>query len=135
MYRVQFGVLKNSALKTARAWRIKTALQDLYRENVASAEDIQPLFKRWYFWSTHSRIPPIIKAAHTLKKNLRGVLRWFESRITNGLLEGINSLVQAAKARARGFRNVNNMATIIYLLLAKLDFNLPSVLPVSTHER
>jgi transposase len=134
-YREQFSVLKNSALKTARAWRIKTALQDLYRTEVASAEDVEPMFKRWYFWCTHSRLPPIAKAARTLKDNLRGVLRWFASRITNGLLEGINSLVQAAKARSRGFRNVDNMATIIYLLLAKLDFNLPRVLPASTHER
>ncbi len=41
-------------------------------------------------------------------------------RLNNGLLEGINSLVQAAKARARGYRNKNKMITIIYLTAAKL---------------
>ena len=40
-------------------------------------------------------------------------------------LEGINSLVQAAKARARGYRNKNKMITIIYLTAAKLQ--LPTV--------
>ncbi len=133
--RERFGALKNSTLKTARAWRIKTALQDLYKTEVASEEEVLPMFKRWYFWATHSRLPPIVKAARTIMEHLRGVLRWFESRVTNGLLEGFNSLVQAAKARARGFRNVNKMATIIYLLLAKLDFQLPRVIPASTHGR
>ena len=32
-------------------------------------------------------------------------LRWFDSKIANGLIEGINSLVQAAKAKARGYRS------------------------------
>jgi hypothetical protein len=40
--------------------------------------------------------------------------------LSNGLLEGINSLVQAAKARARGYRNKNKMFTIVYLTAAKL---------------
>jgi transposase len=31
------------------------------------------------------------------------VLHWFQTRITNGVLEAINSLVQAAKRRARGY--------------------------------
>ncbi|MGH3524384.1 MAG: transposase, partial [Mycobacterium sp.] len=40
--------------------------------------------------------------------------------LSNGLLEGINSLVQAAKARARGYRNKTKMITIVYLTAAKL---------------
>jgi hypothetical protein len=47
------------------------------------------------------------------------------NHLTNGLLEGINSLVQAAKARARGYRNKNKMITIVYLIAAKLP--LPTV--------
>ena len=128
-YRELFGALKGSTLKTARAWRIKTGLQTLYKTETADAEIVLPLFKRWYFWATHSRLPPVAKAAHTLMENLRGLLRWFESGVTNGLLEGFNSLVQSAKAKARGFRNVNKMATVIYLLLGKFDFRLPAVLP------
>ena len=52
------------------------------------------------------------------------VIAWHASRLNNGLLEGINSLVQVAKARARGYRNKNKMITIIYLA-AKLP--LPTV--------
>ncbi|MEJ7716350.1 MAG: transposase [Thermoleophilaceae bacterium] len=53
------------------------------------------------------------------------VIAWHASRLNNGLLEGINSLVQVAKARARGYRNKNKMITIIYLTAAKLP--LPTV--------
>jgi hypothetical protein len=45
---------------------------------------------------------------------------WSRTPGSNGLPEGINSLVQAAKARARGYRNKTKMITIIYLTTAKL---------------
>jgi transposase len=53
-------------------------------------------------------------------------LNWFKSKINNGILEGINSLVQAAKARARGYRTNDYLTTMIYLITGKLQFNLPS---------
>jgi transposase len=130
--RERFQELKDSTLATARAWRIKTMLQSLYEQPADKAEEF---FDRWYFWATHSKLAPVIKVARTLKRHQAGVMRWFVSRLNNGLLEGFNSLVQAAKARSRGFRSPRKMATIIYLLLAKLDFQLPDVFPTAIHAR
>ena len=45
---------------------------------------------------------------------------WQEDQLSNGLLEGTNSLVQAAKRRARGYRSKDKMITIIYLIAGKL---------------
>jgi transposase len=50
------------------------------------------------------------------------VLRWYVSRINNGILEGLNSLVQAAKAKARVYRTFKNLKAIIYMLRGKLDY-------------
>ncbi len=130
--RAQFDALKDSTLGTARAYRIKTTLQALYDQ---SPEGAPTLFRLWYFWATHSRLPAVVKVAKTLKQHLAGVLRWFDSRINNGLLEGLNSLVQAAKARARGFRSARKMIVVIYLLLSKLDFRLPKALPSAIHTK
>ena len=63
--------------------------------------DAEAYLKKWYFWATHSRLKPVIEAAKTIKRHWYGILRWFKSRISNGVLEGINSLVQAAKNKAR----------------------------------
>ena len=59
--------------------------------------------------------------SHTIKRHWNGILRWFHSKIANGLIEGINSLVQAAKAKARGYRSIRNLNAIVYLLAGKLD--------------
>jgi len=47
------------------------------------------------------------------------------SRITNGILEGINSIVQLIKRNARGYRNTQYFINTIYLKLGKLDLELP----------
>ena len=89
----------------------------------APKEDAEYYLERWCFWATHSRIQPIIDVAKTIRRHQEGILRWFTSRINNGILEGINSLVQAAKAKARGYRSFRNLASIIYLIAGKLDLS------------
>jgi transposase len=111
-------------LKTARAYQIRLAFQDLYDQ--PSAQAGADYLKKWYFWATHSRLEPMIGAARTVKRHWDGIVRWFDSRIANGLIEGINSLVQAAKAKARGYRSSRNLKAIVYLLAGKLDLKLPA---------
>ncbi len=62
----------------------------------------------------------MVKAAKTIKRHWEGVIRWQESKINNGLLEGLNSVVQAAKRKARGYKR-KHFKTIVYLLTGKLD--------------
>jgi transposase len=108
----------------ARAYQIRLAFRDLYDQ--PSPEAAADHLKRWYFWATHSRLQPIIDAARTVKCHQDGVLRWLQSNIANGLIEGINSLVQAAKAKARGYRAKRNLIAMVYLLAGKLDLQLPA---------
>ena len=115
--------LKRVNLKTSRAYHIKLNFQEIFNQPPESAE---ALLKKWFFWATHSRLQPIIDAAYTIKRHWNGVLQWFKSKINNGVLEGINSLIQASKARARGYRTTKNLIAMIYLIGGKLDFNLPT---------
>lgn len=55
--------------------------------------------REWIGWATRSHLMPMIGLAKTIKLHEEGILRWFHSKMTNGLLEDINGLVQAAKRR------------------------------------
>jgi transposase len=63
----------------------------------------------------------MIDAAKTIKRHQEGILQWFLTKVSNGLLEGINSLVQAAKNKARGYRTINNFIAMVYMIAGKLD--------------
>lgn len=127
-----FDALRGDGLATMRANHIKNVFQDICA--CGTLEEAEPMLKRWYFWATHSRIGPMIQAAKSIKRHWGGVLRWFVSRISNGVLEAINSLIQSAKAKARGYRNSDYLITMVYLIAGKLDFRLPK-LGCATHTK
>lgn len=127
--RRQLEYLTRLNLKTARAYQIRLALKDIYEKRYT--KDAEQALKRWYFWATHSRITPIIEVAKTIKRHWSGIRTFFKSRIANGLAEGINSVIQVVKRRARGYANTDNFITMIYLNCSKLNFNLPQVCGVT----
>ena len=115
--------IKRLHLKTSRAYQIKLNFQELFNQPSESSECF---LKKWFFWATHSRMQPIIDAAYTIKRHWSGVLNWFSSGLNNGILEGLNSLIQAAKAKARGYRTTKNLIAMIYLIGGKLNMGLPT---------
>ena len=120
----QLGSLSQSNLKTARAYHLRLTFQDIYKERSRAWAAI--LFDKWYAWARRCRLQPMKDVAATMMRHRAGILAWFDSRIANGLIEGINSLVQAAKAKARGYRSLRNLKAITYLIAGKLDLRLPT---------
>jgi transposase len=116
--------LSSTNLKTARAWRMRLAFQDIYQERSRQWGEL--FFGKWISWAKRSRLDPMKAVAKTMEKHRDGILAWFDSRISNGLIEGINSLVQAAKAKARGYRNSRTIKAVTYLVAGKLDLRLPT---------
>ena len=108
-------------LKSIRALHIRENFQEIY--NSYSIVDFEIKLKKWYYWATHNKLKPIISAAKTIKKHWNGVLRWWHSKINNGILEGLNSVIQAAKSKARGYKLTQNFKTIAYLLAGDIDLN------------
>jgi transposase len=109
-------------LKTVRAYNIRKSFQDIY--TAQNQEEFLLYINKWYYWATHSQLEPIIKVAALIKRHWDGIVNWYESKINNGILEGLNSVIQATKSKARGYKTFKNYKNIVYLLTGKLDFNL-----------
>ena len=118
--------LSEMNLKTERAYRIKRTLQEFYKIAKEDPEAAKKHLKKWYFWATHSRLEPIIKAAKSIKKHWNGIVKFTESKITNGLLEGLNSKIQATKRQARGYGTIKHFISMIYLICGDLNLNIDS---------
>lgn len=109
--------LKDTNLQTGRAYRLKLALQDFWSTPHILAD---VYLREWMGWANRSQLAPMVDLAKTIKRHEEGILRWFHSKMTNGLLEGINGLVQASKRKARGYRNVENLIAMVYMTSNKL---------------
>lgn len=71
-------------------------------------------------WIMHSNVPQMKKLARAPRDDEAEVLAYFGNRLTNAVLEGMNSVIRSARRAARGFRNIEYFKTIIYLKLGKL---------------
>ena len=67
-------------------------------------------------------------AAETLMNHEREILHYFHERLTNAVCEGINSMIQAAKRKARGYNTFEGFAAMIYLVAGKLKLPVPDPL-------
>ncbi len=106
-------------LKSVRALNMRESFQQIYSAKTES--EFVALLKRWYYWVSHSRLDPMKKVGKTIKSHWDGVVQWKQSQINNGILEGLNSIVQAAKRKARGYK-LKHFSTIVYLLTGGLNF-------------
>ena len=115
----EFRALRESDLKTARAWALKeTAMRlfDYRRESAARA-----FFEQWLGWARRIRLTPMVAVARMLTARLENILTYLKHRITNAVSEGLNSRIQWVKATARGFRNQQNCINAIYFHCGGLD--------------
>ncbi len=115
--------LSKSNTKTLRAYNIKLSLQEFYE--ITAYEVAEAHLKKWFYWATHSKLKPMIDAAYFVKRHWEGVLKYTTSRITNGVLEGINSIIQSVKRRARGYGTTKHFVSMVYLVCSDLEFDLP----------
>ncbi len=121
---MQFDSLKDRNLQTAIAYQIRLTFQEIF--TVQNRHQGASLLKGWMELAKESRLPPMVKVAYTIMNHRDGILRWFDSHLTNGILEGFNSLLQSAKSKARGYRTKKNFINLAYLMMGKLDFQLPT---------
>jgi transposase len=110
--REHFETIKSKELKTARAWALKEALRRLW--DYQSLAWAKRFWQRWYFWATHSKLPPMIEVAKLIARHLPNVLTYFTHPITNAVAEGLNSKIASVQKRACGYRNPDHFKIAVY---------------------
>lgn len=118
--KARFEKVRQIAKKTARAWAIKENLRDMWT-TCPDKEETPKYFKHWYWWATHSQIPDMAKAAHTLKNHFCGIVAAIEHGVSNALTEGLNSKIEAVKRSACGFKNKESLRNAILFHCGKLN--------------
>ncbi len=117
--RKEFAALRNSELKTARAWALKETAMALY--SYIYERPARKHFRWWHNWAVRSRLKPMIEVARMLKRRFENVITYLRHRITNASSESINAKIQWVKYTARGFRNKRNFIHAIYFHGGSLD--------------
>jgi transposase len=106
--------------RTARAWQYREDLREILNRKQINV--VRAMLRQWCTNVMRSKVEPMKDVARMIRNHLEGVVAWARSRLTNGFLEALNGLFQAAKRKARGYRRLATIRTVIFLLAGKLDF-------------
>ncbi len=109
--------------KLGEGYRLKEMFKDFWE--IEDKEEAESYLAFWCDLAEDSNILPFKKVVKTIKVHWSGIVNYIESKVNNGILEGINSKIQLAKRRARGYRNIQNFIHMINFICGKLKFDYP----------
>ena len=107
-----FAALRDSGLKTARAWALKETMMAFF--DYRYERPARKHFRWWHNWAVRSRLQPMIEVGRMLKRRFANIVTYLRHRITNATSESLNAKIQWVKYTARGFRNKQNFVNAIY---------------------
>ncbi len=107
--------------RTARAWLYKEQLREILERKQVNV--VRGMLTQWATNVMRSKVEPMKAVAKMIRSHLNGIVAWTQTRQTNGFLEAINGLFQAAKRKARGYGNFSTIRTVVFLIAGKLDFS------------
>ena len=113
-------VARMTTVRTARAWAYKEQLREILERKQINV--VRQMLLHWCTCVMRSKVEPMKEVATMIRRHLEGIVAWAQTRQTNGFLEALNGLFQAAKRRARGFASFDTITTVVFLIAGKLDF-------------
>ena len=114
-------VARMTTVRTARAWVYKERLREILERKQINV--VRSMLEHWCTCVMRSKVEPMKEVAALVRRHLEGIVAWAQTRQTNGFLEALNGLFQAAKRRARGFASFDTIKVVVFLIAGKLDFH------------
>jgi transposase len=107
--------------RTARAWAYREQLREILDRRQINV--VRSLLVQWCINVMRSKVHAMKAVARMIRSHLEGIVAWARTRQTNGFLEALNGLFQAAKRKARGYGRFQTIRTVIFLIAGKLNFS------------
>lgn len=133
-----------SELETAKLSELQRSNEPLYRAYLLK-ESIVAIFDRrqpgvakqkldeWLDWASRSRLKPFVRLSKTIRKHMGGIIEYIRTRLSNGLVEGINRKARTITARAYGFQLASSFMAMIYLCCSGIELSPSHIRPFETH--
>lgn len=110
-----------------RAYRMKEMLRLLLK--IRDVDEAETELKRWLWWASHSRIKAFKELYLKIKRHSGHILNAIRLGMSNARIEATNNKIKLIVRKAYGFRNIQNMLDMVYLVCSDLKIPLPNRKP------
>jgi len=102
-----------------RAYLLKEQLGDVLDRRQPNV--VRQLLQNWCSWASRSRLPAFVRTSRTIRNHMEGIVAYVRYRITNGLVEGLNTKARLITRRAYGFHSAEAVLAMIDLCCSGLE--------------
>lgn len=113
-----------------RAYCMKEQLRLLLK--IKDADEAEATLKQWLWRASHSRIPAFKELYLKIKRHKEHILNTIRYGMSNARIEATNNKIKLIVRKAYGFRNIQNMLDMVYLVCSDLKVPLPNRKPKPT---
>lgn len=131
---LKLEIIQQEDPRLYRAYLIKERLRLILK--IRSVEEAAAELKRWLWWASHSRIPAMHDLYAKVKRHKEHILNTIRLGLSNARIETANNKIKLIIRKAFGFRNMDNLLDMVYLVCSDLTIPFPnrSSLPRNPHE-
>lgn len=112
-----------------RAYQLKEQLRLLLK--ATDVIEAEAELKRWLWRASHSRIPAFKELYQKIKRNRNHILNAIRLGMSNARIEATNNKIKLIIRKAYGFRNIQNMLDMVYLVCSNLRIPLANRKPMT----
>jgi transposase len=98
----------------SKAYYLKEQLREIW--NQPDKKRAGEVLEDWIRQASESKVRQLMVMANTMKAFRRGILAWYDYRISTAMIEGINNKIKVMKRNAYGFRDDKYFALRLYAL-------------------
>lgn len=107
-----------------RAYMLKEKLRLLLK--IKDVDEAAAELKSWLWWASHCRIPAFVELNKKIRRHEEHILNTVRLGLSNARIEATNNKIKLIVRKAYGFRNIQNMMDMIYLVCSDLVIPLPN---------
>ena len=120
----QLDMIQANDSQLYRAYCLKESLRLLLKST--DVKQAEADLKHWFWWASHSRIPAFKELYQKIKRHKEHILNTIRLGLSNARIEATNNKIKLIIRKAYGFRNIQNMMDMVYLVCSDIRIPLPS---------
>lgn len=121
---IRIEMIASNNPRLYRAYRIKEKLRLLLK--MKDPDEAAAELMSWLWWASHSRIPAMVELNKKIRRHKEHILNAIRLGMSNARIEATNNKIKLIVRKAYGFRNIQNMLDMVYLVCSDLVIPLPN---------
>ena len=121
---VKLAMIQSSDRHLYRGYLLKESLRMIFKNT--DVDEAEADLNHWLWWASHSRIPVFHDLYEKIKRHKKHILNTIRLGLSNARIEATNNKIKLIIRKAYGFRNIQNMLDMVYLVCSNITIPLPN---------